>query len=157
MAHLVFIFAIFALTCLGAVAQKPAANSAPDDPGACIAAAASFHRVNAQILEAILQVESGLQPRAVGKNVNGTLDVGIGQINSTHFQELGRFGIAPQDLKLACVGTYVSAWHLSKQYQRYGNTWFAVGAYHSLTAEHNLRYQHLIYARLAKSRTPTTQ
>lgn len=112
---------------------------------ACISPAATYHSVNPSILRGILKVESTFNPRAINRNRNGSVDVGIGQMNSIHFKELSKYGIAPNDLFDPCVGTYVAAWHLAKQLRAYGNTWFAIGAYHSATPYFNSRYQSLVY------------
>ncbi|MDO8278968.1 MAG: lytic transglycosylase domain-containing protein [Burkholderiaceae bacterium] len=119
--------------------------------GACVAPAAQYHKVNPQLLDAILAVESGHNPRAIGKNTNGTTDWGIGQINTIHLDELRRHGIGTEQLLDACKGTYVAAWLLARQMRRYGNTWFAVGAYHSATPSHNQRYQTLVQRQLARA------
>jgi len=111
----------------------------------CVTSAASYHRVNPWILKAILKVESGFRSNVINRNRNGTLDVGMAQINSIHFRELARYGIAPSDLMDACVATYVAAWHLAKQLRAHGNTWFAVGAYHSTTPCFNRRYAGLVW------------
>ncbi|ABD72173.1 Lytic transglycosylase, catalytic (plasmid) [Rhodoferax ferrireducens T118] len=111
----------------------------------CIAPAAEFHKVNAWVLKGILKVESAFNAGAINRNQNGSTDVGIGQMNSIHFKELYGYGIAPNDLLDPCVGTYVAAWHLAKQLKVYGNTWFAIGAYHSATPYFNARYQALVY------------
>lgn len=111
----------------------------------CIAAAAKFHKVNDKVLRAILRVESTYNALAVNHNANGTIDVGIGQVNSIHFKELSTYGIAPGNLLDPCVGTYVAAWHLRRQIKLHGNTWFAIGAYHSVTPYYNSRYQALIF------------
>jgi soluble lytic murein transglycosylase-like protein len=133
-----------------AIAQEVAKGTSARNATNCVTPAAKFHKVNGKILEAILMVESGSNPQAVGINTNGTTDLGIGQINSIHFEELKKYGIAPANLLSPCIGTYVAAWHLSKQYARYGNTWFAIGAYHSVTPEHNLRYQTLVYEQVKR-------
>lgn len=127
----------------GRVAAMPAMQAT----GAtrCVTGAASFHAVNPWILKAILKVESGFRADVVNRNRNGTVDVGMAQINSMHFKELSRHGIAPSDLMDACVATYVAAWHLAKQYRAHGNTWFAVGAYHSTTPCFNRRYSGLVW------------
>ncbi len=90
----------------------------------CIVPAGEFHQVNPHILRAILRVESSLRPDTVTRNTNGTLDVGMGGMNSSHFKELAKFGIAPEHLLDACVATYVAAWHLKKNVMKFGNTWF---------------------------------
>lgn len=117
----------------------------------CILPAAQYHRVNQYILRAILKVESNLNPHAVGKNDNGTLDVGIGQMNSRHFKELQRHGVTPTDLRDACIATYVAAWHLSKMIAEHGNTWRGIAAYHSKTPYFNNRYQILLNNEMVRS------
>lgn len=117
----------------------------------CIVPASQHHRVNHLVLRAILNVESRLNPKAVGKNDNGTLDVGIGQMNSIHFKELAKHGIGVDQLKDACVGTYVAAWHLSKMIAKHGNTWYGIAAYHSATPYFNNRYQILLRNEMVKS------
>ena len=119
-------------------------------PVSCLQSAAVFHGVNPHLLLAVLQVESGLNPRAIGKNTNGTVDIGIGQINSMHLPELQRHGITETHLLDACKGTYVSAWFLKRGLERYGYTWFGAAAYHSVTPVHNTRYQGLLKNQLAR-------
>lgn len=148
--------AIYALTDQGmahAQGSNRGGSSAPftTEVERCILPAAHYHQVNQYILRAILKVESNLNPNAVGKNDNGTLDVGIGQMNSMHFKELRRHGVTPSDLKDACVGTYVAAWHLSKSIARHGNTWFGIAAYHSATPYFNKRYQILLNNEMVRS------
>lgn len=111
----------------------------------CVPAAAEYHKVNQWVLAAILKVESNFNAGARNLNANGTVDVGAAQINSMHFKELAKHGISPTDLMDICVSTYVAAWHLAKQYKAHGNTWFAVGAYHSATPCFNERYRGLVW------------
>ena len=106
------------------------------------------------VLRAILRVESGLRPAAINRNTNGTLDVGIGQINSIHFRRLSEFGIAPGHLLDACIGTYVAAWHLGQLIERHGWSWETIGRYHSITPQHNRRYQWLVYNELRRVGAP---
>ncbi|MFC6281220.1 lytic transglycosylase domain-containing protein [Polaromonas aquatica] len=122
----------------------------PKQPDDCVTQAATYHSVSPWVLRAIIQVESSFNPNAMNKNNNGTVDVGIAQINSMHFKELGKFGIAPRDLMNGCIASYVAAWHLKKQVNAYGNTWFAVGAYHSATPCFNRRYTGLVWNVLLK-------
>lgn len=133
----------------GAGARPAAPFTTPAEQ--CIMPAADYHRVNPYLLRAILRVESGLRPNAVMRNSNGTVDVGISQINSIHFRELGRYGIAPAHLQDACVGTYVGAWHLARVIARHGNTWEGIARYHSATPKFNRRYQALLWNELLRS------
>ena len=117
----------------------------------CLLPAAQRHGVNPKILRAILQVESGMQAHVVNRNRNGTLDVGMAQINSIHFPELAQWGITPDQLMDPCVATHVAAWHLKRNLLRHGDTWFGVAAYHSATPAHNLRYQELVRREMART------
>ena len=113
-------------------------------PERCIPAAAQHHRIDPRLLRAVLKVESDLRPWAFGRNTNGTVDMGMAQINSIHLPELARHGIQSQHLFDPCVASYVAAWLLRKNIDRHGLTWHGVAAYHSLTPEHNQRYQGLL-------------
>lgn len=132
-----------------AVAAIPALPSMPETEATrCIAAAARYHTVNPWILRAILSVESNFNPRAFNVNANKTIDVGMAQINSIHFAELQRHGIAPGNLLDGCIASYVAAWHLAKHIRRNGNTWFAIASYHSTSPCQNTRYAGLVWNRL---------
>jgi soluble lytic murein transglycosylase-like protein len=115
---------------------------------ACVSSAAEYHKVNPAVLEAIGRHESRGRPHTVTTNSNGSLDVGLMGINSVHFPELSRAGVKPGDLLDECVAVYVGAWKLSKKLAKHGNTWWAVGAYHSETPHFNVRYQQKILAEL---------
>ena len=117
---------------------------AVQSPERCIPAAAQHHRIDPRLLRAVLKVESDLRPWAFGRNANGTVDMGMAQINSIHLPELARHGIQSQHLFDPCVASYVAAWLLRKNIDRHGLTWHGVAAYHSLTPEHNQRYQSLL-------------
>ncbi len=140
---------ILASMCAQSLAVAGPANPPnPDTTAQCIAEASTRHAVNPDLLTAILRVESNLRPDVVRRNTNGSVDVGIAQINSVHFKSLKGYGIEPGHLLDPCVGTFVAAWHLRSLILKYGNTWFAVGAYNSVTARHNVRYQQLVYMQL---------
>lgn len=132
--------------CLAFLAQS--SHASVDE---CIINASVYHRVNSDVLRAILGVESNMKSSVVRQNKNGTFDIGIGQINSVHLKELSKYNIGANELTDPCIGTFVSAWHLSKQYRKWGNTWFAVGAYHSQTPYYNQRYQWLVYNQLMRN------
>ena len=59
----------------------------------CWDSAGQRYHVDPYLLFAIANVESGMNPYAVGWNHDGTRDVGLMQINSIHFAELQRAGI----------------------------------------------------------------
>ena len=97
----------------------------------CIADAAARHQVNVLVLRAIGWQESRLQPTALGRNANGSIDIGAFQINSVHLPELARYGIDRAALGDGCVSAEVAAWHYRRQIELHGDNWQAVGAYHS--------------------------
>lgn len=142
---------------LSSNAQAQSVPTPPTNNEQCVSSASTYHQVNPAVLRAILMVESGLNAWEVRRNNNGTLDVGMAGINSIHFQEIAKFGIAPEQLLDACVATYVAAWHLKKGMHKYGNTWFGIAAYHSATPYLNHRYQIMIYNQLVKDHVITGQ
>lgn len=140
------------LIALSVAAIADAVHAASLSPRAlqCAHAAASYHRVNPAILQAIVSVESKGQAKLVSRNSNSSVDVGLAGTNSIHFQDLINKGVAPRDLLDECVSLYVGAWMYSKKIHKHGNTWYAVGAYHSETPRHNHRYQVMVYNELVK-------
>ncbi|RDU98277.1 lytic transglycosylase [Trinickia dinghuensis] len=133
--------AMLAAVCLLGAAR--AAHAADDN---CFARAGAYQGVNPTILRAIAWFESKGNPDAVHRNADGSIDVGQAQINSVHFAELRRYGVPPGALKDACVNTYVAAWMLKQKMIRYGNTWHAIGAYHSETPSLRDQYARSIHS-----------
>lgn len=129
-------------------AASASAQEVPNPP--CVTEAAAFHAVNDDILRAIIWQESSNRQQVVTSNSNGTVDVGLGGINSTHFNELAKYGIAPSYLLNGCVNVYVAAWHYRKQVNAFGNTWAAVAAYHSRNPEYGIPYAELIKGHLRR-------
>lgn len=99
----------------------------------CYDDAGAFHSVNPWILRAIAAGESGCKADAVHFNTNGTVDYGCTQTNSVHLPELAAKGVAKADLFDPCKSVYVAAWLVQKKMRRWGNTCYAIGAYHSET------------------------
>lgn len=120
----------------------------------CLVLAAQWHGVNVSVLGAIALHESRGNPRTLVKNTNGSVDIGLMGINSVHLRELAAMGVEPADLFDECVAIYVGAWKLSKKLAQHGNTWWAIGAYHSETPLYNLRYQHKIWTALRAMAPP---
>lgn len=135
--------------CAAVVAWLPAAAAAaaPAAPlvrGDCIAAAARHHRVNPKVLAALAWQESRFAADAVARNADGSTDFGAFQINSIHLPELRQHGIDQRHLFDPCLSAYVAAWHYARQVRDLGNTWAAVGAYHSRTPERQRWYANQI-------------
>ncbi len=119
-------------------------------PATCWEQAARRHQVNPYLLVAIAEVESGLRPGAIGRNTNGSIDIGLMQINSLWLPELQRHGIAPRDLLDPCVSVHVGAWVLAQKMRLHGNTWTAVGAYNAGSAVLRERYARKVIEALAR-------
>ncbi len=116
----------------------------------CIAKAAALHNVDLNLLRAIAKVESGMNPKAVGKNTNGSNDTGLMQINDWWLPTLAKHGIKKSDLLDACTSAYVGAWILARSIQQHGPTWRAVGAYNSPTPKNQLIYADKVNKALAR-------
>jgi soluble lytic murein transglycosylase-like protein len=98
---------------------------------ACWDAAAQRYQVSSALLYAIARTESGLNPLAVGRNGNGSRDIGLMQINSSWLPTLAAHGINEHDLFEPCTSIEVGAWILAGNVSRLGYTWDAVGAYNA--------------------------
>jgi soluble lytic murein transglycosylase-like protein len=99
--------------------------------GDCFMQAAVYQGVNPSILRAIAWFESKGDATVINRNANGSVDVGQLQINSVHFGELAREGVPQRALTDPCVNVFVASWLLKQKMVKYGNTWRAIGAYHS--------------------------
>jgi len=116
----------------------------------CFDDAASFHGVNPWILRGIAKVESGFDPKALNNNKNGSVDIGMTQTNSIHLPALAQYGVSKSDLHDPCKSVYVAAWLLRKKVNKHGNTWQAVGAYHSETPRYRDIYSAKVSAAVQK-------
>lgn len=113
----------------------------------CWNKAAHYYHVDPYLLYAIANVESGMNPYAIGTNHDGTHDVGLMQINSSHFTELERQGINEYRLMAEpCTSIMVGASILSGMIKVYGYNWEAVGAYNAGLKRENYP-QRMVYAR----------
>ena len=117
----------------------------------CLAEAGRAHNVPVPLLRAIAQQESGLRPLAVNRNTNGSTDLGLMQVNNRWLPVLARYGITREQLFDACINARVGAWILAAAMRRHGDTWQAVGNYHSATPALNRRYAWAAYRRMVAS------
>ncbi len=116
----------------------------------CYDEAARYQKVNPLILRAIAWQESRNRPDALNKNANGSTDYGIMQINSIHLSVLKQYGITRDTLMEPCKNVYIAAWHLRQKMNKYGNTWQAIGSYHSETPSLRDKYARQIAAILTQ-------
>lgn len=115
------------------VAAPARAAGGPTQWDGCFQKAGDYYRINPLLLKAIARQESSMNPRAVGKNTNGTVDLGMMQINTTWLPKLARAGVRREHLMDPCVNIMVGAWVLADGVRRFGMSWKAVGVYHSPT------------------------
>ncbi len=98
---------------------------------ACWDDAAQRYQVSSALLYAIARTESGLNPLAIGRNGNGSRDIGLMQINSAWLPTLASHGIGERELFEPCTNIHVGAWILAGNVSRLGYIWDAVGAYNA--------------------------
>ena len=115
------------------------------DAVTCFQLASQYHHVDFGILRAINIRENPRCDQTIVHNRNSSVDVGCMQINSVHFSELARYGIGPADLNDQCKNIFIGAWHYRKKINKWGNTWQAVGAYHSETPSRRDQYAAEVY------------
>ena len=99
-----------------------------DASGFCFTRAGEFYQVSPELLLAIARVESGLDPRAMNQNTNGSTDMGLMQINSCWKKRLGENW---RHLSDPCYSVMVGAWILRQCVDRYGYNWDSVACYHT--------------------------
>ena len=112
----------------------------------CFDDAAAWQGVHAGVLRAISIQENRRCDGTISKNRNGSIDIGCMQINSVHLSELRNYAITKETLLDPCTNIFVGARHYKKMVVKYGNTWRAVGAYHSETPEHRDAYAKAVEA-----------
>ena len=116
----------------------------------CVMEAARVSGLPLAALVGILATENGRAGEAL-QNDNGTWDMGPFQINTTHVNILTEMGIAPEAvLRNGCVNAYAAAWLLRKEYDRTGDIWQAIGAYHSRTPHRRDAYIAQVKLHLAR-------
>ncbi|KPG98631.1 invasion protein IagB [Pseudomonas sp. RIT-PI-q] len=118
----------------------------------CWSRAGQQHAIEPELLQAIAEVESGQRSGAMNYNKDGTRDIGLMQINSSHLSRLGAQGITEQRLlDEPCLSVEVGASVLAGFVALYGYNWTAVGAYNAGNAPDRqaarLRYAHKVWER----------
>lgn len=69
------------------------ARSTESDYDACFRESSRRYSVDERLLRAIARVESNFDSSVIHRNRDGSRDVGVMQINSTHFERLRQYGI----------------------------------------------------------------
>lgn len=127
----------------------------------CVQLAADRYGLSVPVVQAILKVEGGRVGQAV-RNSNGTEDLGPMQINTVWLPRLAPYGITRQQLQHdRCINILVGSWILARQLETAkgmeGTTqrraWWGIGAYHSRTPFHNVKYALRVWQALHASST----
>ncbi|MDR3574865.1 MAG: transglycosylase SLT domain-containing protein, partial [Anaerolineaceae bacterium] len=102
----------------------------------CIADAAKANHIQVTLLRGILATEAG-QIGQIHQNINGSIDMGPAQINSTWLPKLAAMGITKdQVINNGCLNVNIGAWILSQAMQgadpaQPAQFWQHVGDYNS--------------------------
>ncbi len=133
-------FALLLFVTLASAAQAGQPRTMMD----CFNEAGRTYKVPPMVLQAIAWVESRYDKNAQNYNTNGSIDMGVMQINSLWLEPLARYGIKQPHLYNACFNINVAAWILRKQINEVGYNWQAVAHYHSRTPKFGEKYAHKV-------------
>ena len=112
----------------------------------CFDEAARKYNLPPLLLRTIAQEESGLDVNAAGWNPDGSVDVGLMQINSWWEEKLGRarwVGLCTDP----CYNVMIGAWILADCIYRYGYTVDGIGCYNASSPEKRAKYTDKILRR----------
>lgn len=120
----------------------------------CFNEAGARYHVSPQLLQAIAEVESGMNPSVTGYNRDQrgrivSRDYGLMQINSTHIPQLKAMGVIRSEndlLTRPCLNVQTGAWILARHLQICGMTWQCLGSYNAGFADGN-EVRRMAYAR----------
>lgn len=114
------------------------------------------HRITSKLLCSFAQVESRENPNAINRNTNGSVDIGVMQINSSWLPKLAKYGIKLNDLFEPKTNIMVGAWVLSQCHASFGESWKAIDCYNkgARKAKDNSKYNQLILEAYNTIRVP---
>jgi soluble lytic murein transglycosylase-like protein len=108
----------------------------------CFDRAAARFKLNADLLRAMAEQESGNREDAVGPLLaDGNRALGKLQVNTIHLPELAKYGVTREDLMTECGSVFTGAWIFAGYVRRVGYTWQAVGIYNTGPASKNYAAQ----------------
>jgi soluble lytic murein transglycosylase-like protein len=99
----------------------------------CVAHASRQYMVPPEALLAIMMQENG-RPGMKKRNTNGSLDLGVMQINTVWLQDKSPLKYYIDENQIAydtCANIHVATWILAKHYGSSRDIWRAIGMYHS--------------------------
>lgn len=112
----------------------------------CFDNAGNEYAISPLLLECIARTESNLDPKAININKNGSVDIGLMQVNSYWVSKLG----LDRDRLItdSCYNTMAGARILSQCIDRHGYTWEAVGCYNATSMVKKTAYSWKIFRQL---------
>jgi soluble lytic murein transglycosylase-like protein len=123
--------------------------------GFCFEDAGNRYGISPVLLESIAKVESNLNPGAMNKNRDGSIDMGLMQINSFWLKTLNVSSDAL--MKDACLNTMAGARILRGCIDRYGYTWEAVGCYNAAGRDRKVSYAWKVFHKMKASSGPVRE
>ncbi|MCL4558300.1 MAG: lytic transglycosylase domain-containing protein [Deltaproteobacteria bacterium] len=112
----------------------------------CFEEAGKAYNINPALLEGIAEVESNLNPGALNINANGSVDIGLMQINSYWIKALGlKYNELVSD---PCYNAMTGAKILRRCIDAYGYTWEAVGCYNANSMKKKIAYSWKVFNRM---------
>jgi hypothetical protein len=116
----------------------------------CFEEAGRANNISADLLESIARVESSFNPKALHLNRNGTMDMGLMQINSAWIDpmRLNREGLIADP----CYNVMTGAHILRQCIDSHGYTWEAVGCYNAKSKGKRVGYSWKIFRELKKEK-----
>lgn len=113
----------------------------------CFDEAAREYGVHPNLLRSIAKIESSNNPSAVNHNSNGSIDLGIMQINSSWIKAMG---LDRQELlKNPCYNVMTGAKILRKCMDKHGYTWEAIGCYNAISPHMRIKYSWKVFNELS--------
>ncbi|MFH2331932.1 lytic transglycosylase domain-containing protein [Morganella morganii] len=100
----------------------------------CFDRAGRYHGIDPDYLRAIAWQESRFKHNATNKNYDGSLDVGIMQINTKTLKSIQREypGLTKERLiDEPCLNIFVGSMLLKRNFNAYGRRWLSVGMYNA--------------------------
>ncbi len=122
----------------------------------CFSEAGASYGISPQLLKGIAKVESNLNPKAINRNLNGSVVMGLMQINSSW---INRLNLDPHRLLTdPCYNVATGSKILQHCIDKHGYTWEAVGCYNAVSRHKRIDYSWRVFEILKaeQKNTPKT-
>lgn len=112
----------------------------------CFDEAGRAYGINTNLLQSIARVESNLNPSAINRNLNGSIDIGIMQINSSWIAKLGLD--SSRLVSDPCYNVMTGAKIFKYCVDKHEYTWEAVGCYNAVSKHKRVDYSWKVYNKI---------